>query len=267
MRTHVLLDTLSFLPPLLETYAPQDYPRIERRLLELLEHGLAPPGASPLVLPGLDEAADPPTYGDEGTERFMGAATRLINERGYHGTSVELIASRLNVTKGSFYHHLEAKDDLVLQCFERSLSTLDAVLDAAANLPGSRFDRLGSVLSTLLGIQLSQRTPLLRSIALSALPNDLRGSVVARSDRITRRVSGIIVDCISEGSLPPVDPLVAGHMLMSGVNAAFELRDRAARLPLARAIALYGAILLNGILMEERPGPNLETSRDSPVKT
>ncbi|MDN8891457.1 helix-turn-helix domain-containing protein, partial [Staphylococcus aureus] len=53
-------------------------------------------------------------------QRFLQAATRLINERGYRGASVERIASELNVTKGSFYHHLEAKDDLVLACFRRS---------------------------------------------------------------------------------------------------------------------------------------------------
>ncbi len=248
MRTHVLLDTLYVLPAHLECYAAEEYPRVQGRLTDLLEGGLAPGGAAPLALPDDAGRAIRPS-GDDATERFMGVAAGLINERGYRGTSVELIAARLNLTKGSFYHHLAAKDDLVLQCFERSLSTLTQVLDAAIAAEGTRLDALRLALSTLLTIQLSPHdTPLLRSTALLALPIDLRGSVIARSDRLARRVSGLIIDGISEGSLPPVDPLVAGQLLMSVVNAAYELRERSARVPLARAVALYGATLLDGLL-------------------
>ena len=35
-----------------------------------------------------------------------------MNEHGYLGASVQKISERLNVTKGAFYHHIEAKDDL-----------------------------------------------------------------------------------------------------------------------------------------------------------
>ena len=57
-------------------------------------------------------------------ETFLIAATRLINEQGYRGASVEKISSRLNVTKGSFYHHHEAKDELVVDCFKRSFEVM-----------------------------------------------------------------------------------------------------------------------------------------------
>lgn len=250
MRTHVLLDTLYVLPAHLEFYAQEEHRRVEGRLVQLLETGLAPGGTAPLALPDGGRSSARRTGGDDATERFMGVAAGLINERGYRGTSVELIASRLNLTKGSFYHHLAAKDDLVLQCFERSLSTLTAVLDTALASPGTRLEALRLALATFLTIQLSRETPLLRSTALLALPIGLRGSVVARSDRIARRVSGLIIDGISEGSLPPVDPLVAGQLLMSVVNAAYELRERAARVPLSRAVSLYGATLLNGVLAD-----------------
>ncbi len=57
-------------------------------------------------------------------ETFLIAATRLINERGYRGASVEKISERLNVTKGSFYYHHDTKDDLVVACFKRSFDTM-----------------------------------------------------------------------------------------------------------------------------------------------
>ena len=58
---------------------------------------------------------------------FLVAATQLINEQGYRGASVDKISARLNVTKGSFYHYNETKDDLVVDCFKRSFETMRRV--------------------------------------------------------------------------------------------------------------------------------------------
>ena len=244
MRAHVLLENLYVLPSWLENYGKDEHRRVERRLVELFENGVAPPGSSLR----LDGATLPLREFDEGGDRFLGVATRLINERGYRGTSVELIAAQLNVTKGSFYHHLDAKDDLVLACFERSLQTVADTLDAALAAPGTRLDELGLALTTLLALQLSDRTPLLRSTALLAMPAGPRAAVVKRSNHIARRFSGLIIDGITEGTLPTIDPLIAGEVLMSTVNAAYELRHQASRVPLATAVALYGSTLFSGLL-------------------
>ncbi|TLU71326.1 TetR/AcrR family transcriptional regulator [Lichenicoccus roseus] len=244
MRTHVLLDNLYVLPSWLEDYAPEELGRVQARLVEMLENGLAPRVRAAEVVPPALPAPRP----DDPGERFLGAATRLINERGYRGTSVDRISARLNVTKGSFYHHLDGKDDLVLECFRRSLDTVTQALDAALAAPGNCLSKLDAVLSALLSIQLSDSTPLLRTTALLALPAGPRREVIERSERITRRWTGLLIDTISEGSIAPVDPLIAGRVLMSTINAAYELRARAARVPERRAVALYGSTLFDGLL-------------------
>ena len=67
-------------------------------------------------------------------EDFLQSATMLINDQGYVGASVERISAALNVTKGSFYHHLNTKDELVAACFHRSVDIImSAFLDAEAN--------------------------------------------------------------------------------------------------------------------------------------
>ncbi|WP_428374466.1 TetR/AcrR family transcriptional regulator [Lichenicoccus sp.] len=248
MRTHVLLDSLYVLPSWLDQYGPEEHPRVQERLVQLLEHGMAPHGmaAQGMAAPPPLALALPPA--DDPGERFLGAATRLINERGYRGTSVDQISSRLNVTKGSFYHHLDGKDGLVLECFRRSLDTVSQALDAALQRPGTCLSQLAATLTALLGIQLSDRTPLLRTTALLALPAELRAEVVDRSERITRRWTGLLIDAITERSIPPVDPLIAGRVLMSTINAAYELRGRATRVPEGRAVILYSSTLFDGLL-------------------
>ncbi len=113
-------------------------------------------------------------------ETFLVSATRLINQRGYRGASVERISEQLNVTKGSFYHHNDAKDDLVVTCFDRSFAIMRRAQSTAMLEPGTWWDKLSAAAATLADYQLSERGPLLRTSALSALPEPIRFDMVER---------------------------------------------------------------------------------------
>ncbi len=95
----------------------------------------------------------------------MRAATILINQQGYRGASVEKISGLLKVTKGSFYHHNDNKDDLVANCFSRSFAQIRAVQDAADAKGGSGWDRICTASATLVRSQLGPGGPLLRVTA------------------------------------------------------------------------------------------------------
>ena len=41
------------------------------------------------------------------------AATRLFRQRGFHATSMQDLAEDLGMNRGSLYHYIEAKDDLL----------------------------------------------------------------------------------------------------------------------------------------------------------
>ena len=140
---------------------------------------------------------------------------RQVNELGYRGASVQKIASELNVTKGSFYHHLDAKDDLVIACYKRSLDTMTAAQRRADALPGDDWHRLSSAIATLLDFQFSERGPLMRTTALSGVTPAVRSALVARSNRIARRYAGMMMDGIAQGSIRTVDPLIAAQALMA----------------------------------------------------
>lgn len=184
---------------------------------------------------------------EPGRAAFLLAATRLINELGYRGASVQRIASELNVTKGSFYHHLDAKDELVLACYRRSFDTITQAQARADALGGSHWQRLASGVATLLDVQFAEAAPLLRTTALSGLPLGEREAMVDRSNRIARRYAGMMMDGVAEGSCRPVDALVAAQALTSLQNAAFDMRKWATTMPRATAIAMYASTLLYGM--------------------
>jgi AcrR family transcriptional regulator len=242
-RAHVLLENTFWLPVWLVRYDPDQYDRVEARLMDVFAHGIAATGQGwtpDLIDLDHDEAVP-------GREAFLRAATRLINELGYRGASVQKIASELNVTKGSFYHHLDAKDDLVIACYKRSFDTIADAQRLADERGGSHWYRLSSTIATLLDLQFSERAPLLRTTALHGLPPRVRAEMVERSNRIARRYAGTMSDGIAEGSIRPIDPLIAAQTLMALQNAAFDMRKWASTMPRDRAVAMYASTLAFGL--------------------
>ena len=249
-RAHVLLENTFWLPVWLPRYEPDQHARAHDRLMDIFRHGIAGPGArwSPEVFALTHEDAVP------GREAFLLAATRLINELGYRGASVQRIASELNVTKGSFYHHLDAKDDLVAACYRRSFDTIAAAQRQADARGGSQWQRLSDIVATLLEVQFSERDSLLRTTALSGLPPDERAQMVDRSNRIARRFAGMVSDGVAEGTLRAVDGLIAAQAMMAFLNAAFDMRKWAWSMPRERAVTLYASTLMFGMFDDRALG-------------
>ncbi len=246
-RAHMLTEVTFWLPAWINHYSIGDFPRVRARLFEVLAHGIAPAGAQweHYAPAPLDEGEG--ELAETGRGAFLRAATRLINDLGYRGASVDRIVAELNVTKGSFYHHLDAKDDLVLECFRSSYRRVSRAQQLANQAGGSHWRRLASAIATLLDVQFAGNWPLLRTTALHALPRDVRAHVVERSNRMALRFAGTLVDGISEGSVRPIDPMIASQVIMATLNAAYDLRHWAERRPREQATILYASTLSHGL--------------------
>lgn len=242
-RTQILLEQMHWAQVWLRRYETHDYPRVCERMYDILARGLAvgEPAWRPAPL-SLGIAAPA-----SGREAFLVAATRLINQRGYRGASVELISAQLNVTKGSFYHHHAAKDDVVGACFERSFDIVRRAQLAAQALEGDEWLKLTSAAATLVAFQFSAAGPLLRASALAALPEAIRQQTVQRSGRLSDRFAAMISDGVAEGSLRPVDPFIAAQMLNATLNAAADLPVLLPGVEASAAAGLYARPFFMGL--------------------
>jgi AcrR family transcriptional regulator len=242
IASSILIHNVHWLPAWLPHYLERDLDRAEARLFDILDRGLGAQGDWPIDTTPLD----PPGSGDAQT-RFLHAATNLINREGYIGASVEKIAAELGVSTGSFYHHLENKDDLVVACFDRSHALLDAAQARADATGRDEGERLAIMASSLVALQFAAESPLLRTSAYQALPIDLREQMLQRTDRVTRHIAGTVADGIADGSIRTVDPEIAGHAIMAAIDAAASLRRWAEQRPLSDAVAQFSAALRSGI--------------------
>src|SRR4051812_25381231 len=83
-------------------------------------------------------ARTPGTREDE----ILAAAARMFREKGYHGTSVRDIAESVGLLKGSLYHYIRSKEDLLARLFDGALEDTVSELTAIASRDASATDRL-----------------------------------------------------------------------------------------------------------------------------
>ncbi|HEY1613326.1 MAG TPA: TetR/AcrR family transcriptional regulator [Rhizomicrobium sp.] len=247
LRTYMLLEQLYWAVTWLPRYDTDDYPRLRDRMFAILVDGIVrddadwQQSASPCI---------PAALSGNGVgvhETYLIAATRLINQSGYRGASVEKISAQLNVTKGSFYHHNEGKEDLVVACFERSFETIRRAQRLAMERDGNFQHKLSVLTGALVEYQLCDRGPLLRTTALAALPEPLRQTMIARFNRVCDRFAAMISDGIAEGSLRAVDPFIAAQMLNATVNGAADLSLYVPSISQADVAQRYARPMLAGI--------------------
>jgi len=63
--------------------------------------------------------------------RVISAALELFAHHGVGGTSLQMIADRIGVTKAAVYHQYKTKDEIVVAAAEAELARLEAVIAAA----------------------------------------------------------------------------------------------------------------------------------------
>ncbi len=245
-RAHLVLTAMIHSKSWVRRYEAADYPRAAERMADILIHGLAAPGRrwSPTRLPLAQPRSE---SGEVSRSSFLRAATELLNDNGYHGTSVDRISARLNVTKGSFYHHNDTKDDLVAACFE-TFTVIRQAHVAGMALEADGWSRLCSIVAALLRHQFSPDGPLLRLSALSATTENLRLDLIATVARLSEKTAGLISDGIVDGSIRPVDAVIAADLVSGMVNASVELTHWSAATTMQNAAERLARPLLVGVL-------------------
>lgn len=182
-------------------------------------------------------------------ESFLRAASHLVNEHGYRGASVDKISAQLNVTKGSFYHHNDNKEDLVWSCFERTFDIMRSAFLLGDRSFGNGWERACATTRALSRLQLSDEGPLLRLGAISALSEPSRRAEVNRTmNRLTMRLTGVIVDGMVDGSIRTTDQAIAGQIGTGLISGAAGLRHWVKEADADNVADLYVRPMLIGVL-------------------
>src|SRR5215813_11831022 len=100
----------------------------------------------------------------EREELILQAAEEVLAEKGYHDTSMDEIAARVGVAKGTVYLHFPSKEDLVFALFEQELETSQQMIEQAVTTTESAREKLEHILQHTYQGLLGKRMQLLRAL-------------------------------------------------------------------------------------------------------
>jgi AcrR family transcriptional regulator len=156
---------------------------------------------------------------------ILQAAEELLLERGYHETSIDEIAARVGVAKGTVYLHFNSKEELVFALFERELQSLLASTETILSTPASPRARLQAIIEHVSGSLSSQRMRLLGGLAQNA---ELRGLLAAKKQGLmerleepTRRLYAVLDEGKAAGEFDPTMPTAVMLTMFTGVLTPF----------------------------------------------
>lgn len=245
IRTLILLEQLYWAQIWLGDYDLDEFPRLAQRIEGIAANGLIDDATAPadeLTLDASDGARD------ASKESFLRAATRQINAYGYRGASVDRISASLNLTKGAFYHHNEAKDELVAACFRRSFGLIREAQRIVRGQGKDEAWRLKAAVAALVRFQIGGEGPLLRTSVMSSMPRELQDEIMSLSYKASRQFSSMVADAIADGSAKPVDPAVAGAIVHAAVNVASDLLTIRGVQKDETLVKEYVSVLFGGLL-------------------
>ncbi|MGE0361021.1 MAG: TetR/AcrR family transcriptional regulator [Vicinamibacterales bacterium] len=159
------------------------------------------------IVPGPDRRID-----------ILKSAAAAFRRRGYHGASVDEIASTLEMTKGNLYYYFRNKEEILYACHDYSLDVLLALLaevQAEASPPDVKLRRL---VLAFVHVILDELQGTALTLDLQALSPPLLRKVIARRDVFDRGVRAIVQQGMDEGVFAPGDPKMVSFALLGAVN-------------------------------------------------
>jgi AcrR family transcriptional regulator len=194
--------------------------------------------------------------GDRGEEVYL-AALKLFREKGYHATSMQDIAAAVGLYKGSLYHYIGGKEDLLVAVFERAMGALLADVERITAEPGlqpsEQLRRIVEAHVLAVSDNLDALTVYLHE--WRSLPGDALAQVRRQRERYLTLVAEVVGRGVRSGQFTAVDARIATLGVVGMCNWACQWYRPGGRLAASEIARHFGNLVLGGLLL--RPEQDL----------
>ena len=149
-------------------------------------------------------------------EAVLQEAANVFNMKGYHATSLADVAERLHITKTALYYYVKNKNDLLYQCYVRSLEEIDQARDEANRNGTSGLDKICKYASSE-AFTTHEPAALLNEIDAIEDPRK-RAELKKRLAQAQESVTAWVEEGIADKSVAKCDPDLAGRFVMGAFN-------------------------------------------------
>ena len=207
----------------------------------------------------------------EREDLILRAAADLFVERGFHDTSMEDIAARVGIAKGTVYLHFASKEDLALalvdQAARRFASTLDAIL-TSGDTPRAKLEAIFDRTFSAIGDGISQAlSAVFRNPEVIARMSEKKEYMAAVWREPSRRLSAVLDEGKALGEFDPDMPTpIMLNLLWSLVAWRRGEHQTAADIPPAELARQVRRFFFKGIAPDSpaQPAQPVQPSEHAP---
>jgi AcrR family transcriptional regulator len=149
---------------------------------------------------------------------ILKAAAKAFRKLGYHGATVEEIATALHMKKGNLYYYFRNKEEILFACHQYSLDRLMQLLDDVEQSGVKPDQKLRRLVVAFVHTILDELHGTALLLDLEALTPSHLKAVIARRDRFERGVRQVLEDGIAEGHFGAGDPKLLAFAVFGAVN-------------------------------------------------
>lgn len=155
---------------------------------------------------------------------LIDVATQVFYEKGYEGASLQEIADRLGMLKGSLYYYIQSKEDLLFDVISAVHRTGLDVVQARAAAPGTALERLENVIVGHVEHTCRNLVPTAVFLhELSALPEARRREVLGSEHAYQAVFRGLIEQAQEAGlARADLDPRLAALSMLGSTNWVYR---------------------------------------------
>ena len=150
---------------------------------------------------------------------ILTTAAQIFSQKGYHGTSMQDIALSVNLQKGSLYHHVSSKQEILFELLNRGLDLLTTRVEGAIEGHGPPDERLHKAICAYMSTLTDYQE--LASVLLfeyRSLEPDYFERHIPRRDRFEGIWRDLIQEGIDEGVFACDHPSLSARALLGILN-------------------------------------------------
>jgi len=156
-------------------------------------------------------------------DEIVAAAGRIFREKGYHATSVRDIAESVGLLKGSLYHYIRSKEELLARLFEGLLEDTVRELEAIVARGGSADARLGAMVRAYAAAVMANHDAVGLYLRESrSLPAPELAKLGARRRRMRALFTEVIAEGARSGAFAVSDAKIAALTILGSCNWLYE---------------------------------------------
>ena len=152
-------------------------------------------------------------------DTILDAAAMIFSQKGYHAASMQDIARAVRLQKGSLYHHVNSKQELLKSLLDKALDILIEDMQEVLSLPVSPQEKLRIGMRRYLVNMLKHRE--LASVLLlehRSLEPGLKIRHIRRRDEFERLWRVLLQEGVDEGYFICQDVALTARMLLGVLN-------------------------------------------------